>query len=383
MSFSHPDPMHGVQSGGQIRPSRARSFAWFIVAAVYFVLAKQTAALAAHGLSSGVWFGLVDRSILLFLLLVGYSAFAYLGQKQEQPIKAMGLERRPGWQREFALGSAIGWAGITACTLMIAVFGGIVVFFYIGWFQFLLIFVDLAILLVAALAQEVAFRGYPFQRLMEATNPLIATLLTSALYALVFVGNPEASAASVLLAMFMGWLLSVAYLRTRGLWVGWGIHFAWNASMAVLFGLPLSGLTKYSPVISGTALGPTWLTGFDYGPEGSAVGMVVVLLLVIVTVFATRDLKHKYAQPVIIAAGIPVDIDAVARRQHEAAMGPAPSASPQLVQIAGGQSEPSQPQEVPETQPTSSPSGTSETAGAESEPSLPSVAEPSLPPPQV
>jgi CAAX protease family protein len=349
MNLPQTDPMRGPRMSERSQPHRIRSFAWFILAVVYFVLARQTAAIAANGLSSGVWFELVDRSILLFLLIVGFAALGYIGQRQEEPVKAMGLDRRPGWRLEFALGSAIGWAGVAVCALIIAVFGGIVVFFYIGLGQFALIPLDLAILLIAALAQEVAFRGYPFQRLIEATNPTVATLMLSLLYALFIAGNPGSSTASVLLTMFIGWLLSIAYLRTRALWVGWGIHFAWNASMAVLFGLPLSGLTRFSPVISSTALGPTWLTGFDYGPEGSAVGMVVVLLLILVTIIATRDLKHKYAQPVIVAAGIPVDIDAIARRQHEAAMGPAQPAEPQIVQIAGVQPEKTQQQPAAES----------------------------------
>lgn len=346
---------------GQLVPHRFRSFAWFLIAVVYYLLAKQIAVTAANGLSSGVWFDFTDRAILLFLLIVGFSAMGYVGQRQHQPVKEMGLAIRPGWRREFALGSAIGWAGIAACTLMIAIFGGMVVVFYIGWRQFALIPFDLAILLVASLAEEVAFRGYPFQRLIEATNPFIATLLLSALFALIHAGNPGASAASFLVTMIAGWLLSVAYLRTRALWVGWGVHFAWNASMAVLFGLPLSGLTRFSPVISSTALGPTWLTGFDYGPEGSGVGIVVLLILIIVTMSATSDLKYKYAQPVIVAAGIPVDIDAVARRQHEAAMGSAQPEQPQIVQIAGVQ--PPQPQQPapgseapqPENEPPQSP----------------------------
>jgi hypothetical protein len=46
----------------------------------------------------------------------------------------------------------------------------------------------------------------------------------------------------------------------------------------------------------------------------------------------TRDLDYKYNAPEIVAGGIAVDLDAAARRQHEAAMGePAP---PPLVQIA-------------------------------------------------
>jgi uncharacterized protein len=329
---------------------RIRSLAWFLVAAFYYVLARSIAATAANGLSSGALFYFTDRAILLFLLILGFAAMGYVGQRQREPVREMGLAIRPGWRREFALGSAIGWAGVTACALMIFVFGGMVVVFYTGWRQFtLLLPLDLAILLISALAEEVAFRGYPFQRLIEATSAPIATLFLSALFALVHINNPGASAASSLLTFCAGWLFAVAYLRTRALWVGWGIHFAWNASMAILFGLPLSGLTQFSPVISSTALGPTWLTGFDYGPEGSAVGIFVILALVVVIIYATRDLKHKYAQPVIVAAGIPVDIDAISRRQHEAAMGPSQPAAPQFVQIEGIQPAPGNERQVGES----------------------------------
>jgi hypothetical protein len=49
---------------------------------------------------------------------------------------------------------------------------------------------------------------------------------------------------------------------------------------------------------------------------------------------ATRDLDFKYNAPVIVPGGIPVDLDAAARRQHDAAMGPAAEpAAPGLVQI--------------------------------------------------
>ncbi|MDE3202472.1 MAG: hypothetical protein KGN79_16300, partial [Acidobacteriota bacterium] len=49
----------------------------------------------------------------------------------------------------------------------------------------------------------------------------------------------------------------------------------------------------------------------------------------------TRDLDYEYNAPVIVPGGIPVDIDAAARRQHDAAMGAQPPAEPQIVQIAG------------------------------------------------
>lgn len=316
-------------------PGRLRAFGWFAIAAIYFVFAQQISLRAANGLSSGDWFLPVQSSILLFLLLVGYAAMGYAGQSQREPLKTMGLVRREGWKREFALGAALGWGGVVACVLPIAAFGSLIVRFWTDSHQFFLLFVNLLTLLVAALAEEIAFRGYAFQRLIDAIGPTLATLGMSVLFALIHLLNTNATAASTLVTILAGWLFSIAYLRTRALWLPWGLHFAWNASMGLLFGLPVSGLTIFNPVITTNAVGPVWLTGGGYGPEGSAVAVIVLPLLTIVLVRATRGYAHKYAQPVIVPGGIPVDIDAIARRQHEAAMNITPASNdPHLIQIA-------------------------------------------------
>jgi uncharacterized protein len=318
-----------MKSGG-----RLRSFSWFVIAAIYFVFAQQISLRAANGLSSGDWFLLVNSIILLFLLLVGYAAMGYAGQSQREPLKAMGLVRRQGWKREFALGAALGWGGVVACVLPMSLVGSLVIRFWTNGHQFFLLFVNLLTLAVASLAEEIAFRGYGFQRLIDAIGPTLATLGMSVLFAVMHLLNTNASAASTLVTILAGWLFSIAYLRTRALWLPWGLHFAWNASMGILFGLPVSGLTIFNPVITTNAVGPVWLTGAGYGPEGSAIAVVVLPVLTIVLVRATRGYAHKYAQPVIVPGGIPVDLDAIARRQHEAAMGTAAAPSePQLVQI--------------------------------------------------
>jgi hypothetical protein len=106
--------------------------------------------------------------------------------------------------------------------------------------------------------------------------------------------------------------------------------------MSILFGLPVSGMKAFNPVIMTHAVGPIWLTGGGYGLEGSAVAVIVLPVLMMILIKVTRDYAHRYAQPVIVPGGIPVDVDAIARRQHEAAMGPAAAAAPgepKLVQI--------------------------------------------------
>jgi membrane protease YdiL (CAAX protease family) len=313
---------------------RMRSFGWFLIAALYFALALTVAQHAARGLASGDDYELVSRSMLLFLLLLGYAGMGMVGQRQSSPLRAMGLAPRRGWLGELALGAALGWGGLVACVLPIAIFGELVLKFDATPHQLLLFAIDLATLAIAALAEEVAFRGYPFQRLIEAMGPFFATLFISMLFVAGHLQNPDSSTASLVSTLLAGWLLALAYLRTRALWVCWGFHFAWNASMGLLFGLPVSGLTIFSPVVSSYTRGPVWLTGGGYGPEGGAVVIGVLLALFVVLMRSTRELKHQYAGPVIIPGGLPVDIDALARRQHEQAMGEnIPPAGSQLVQI--------------------------------------------------
>jgi membrane protease YdiL (CAAX protease family) len=326
--------------------ARLRAFGWFLIAFLFALLARDVAMRAARGLASSDWFELTFCAAVLFLLLLGFAAMGMVGQGQQHPLAAMGLGRRPGWRGEFGLGAALGWGALIACILPLALFGGMSITYRVRGTHLVFLVVDLVVLALASLAEEVVFRGYPFQRLIEATGPLTATVLMSLVFAAVHGSNPDSSWASLLTTMLAGWLMALAYLRTRALWVAWGFHFAWNASMAVLFGLPVSGITTFSPVVSTYTRGPIWLTGGGYGPEGSAVAIVVLLIMMFVVAAATEDLKHEHAGPVIVPGGIPVDLDAISRRQHEAAMGPA--APPPLVQIAPPAAPPPLPTRLPE-----------------------------------
>jgi len=320
----------------QSAPSRRIwALVFCLVAYFYSWLAEALAGSAAGGFASGTWFEPIYRSMLLFLLLVGFWAMGRLFQRQRTPLKSMGLVRRATAAREFATGAALGWGAMVACVLPMALIGGFTLTFWTGPRQFGLLLLDLAVLLVAALAEEVVFRGYPFQRLVEAVGPVAATLLASAAFGIRHLANPDSTRGSTLVTVLAGWLLAMAYLRTRGLWLPWGLHFAWNASMGLLFGLPVSGMRTFSPVISTNAHGPVWLTGDGYGPEGSAVAAAVLIAASGALMYVTRDYAWEYAQPVVIPGGIPVDIDALAAQQHEAAMAsPAEiSAAPKLVQI--------------------------------------------------
>jgi uncharacterized protein len=313
---------------------RVRSFGYFIIALIYFVFAKILAGRAANGLVSGDWQGLVEQMALLFLLLLGYWAMGKVFENQRKPIEEMGLVVRAGAAQEFGIGAALGWGMMIASILPMVLTGGLIVSVWTTSRQFVLLLLNLLVLALAALAEEIAFRGYPFQRLIEALGPTLATLTFSAIFGLMHLMNPGATRGSTVVTMLAGWLLSVGYLRTRALWLPWGWHFAWNASMSLLFGLPLSGLTRFSPVIQSNTIGPDWITGGNYGPEGSLVTGAVLLIGLIVTIRVTRGYAYKYAQPVIVSGGAPVNLDAMGHVLAPHHQNQTPPAGDRLVQIS-------------------------------------------------
>ena len=161
-----------------------------VVAYLYSWLAEGIAGGVASGFSSGPWFELVYRSTLLVLLLVGYWAMGYVFQRQRTPLKSMGLIRRATAAREFGTGAAFGWGAMLVCVLPMAVIGGFTLTFWTGPRQFGLLVLDLAVLLVAALAEELIFRGYPFQRLIDGVGPVMATLMASVVFGIRHLANP-------------------------------------------------------------------------------------------------------------------------------------------------------------------------------------------------
>jgi hypothetical protein len=109
-----------------------------------------------------------------------------------------------------------------------------------------------------------------------------AIVVLSVLFGAGHLGNPHASFFGVLNTVLVGVLLSIAYLRTKALWLPYGIHLGWNVALGMIFGLPVSGMTAFSVLVKGTASGPKWLTGGEYGLEASLTGTAVILLGILI-----------------------------------------------------------------------------------------------------
>jgi membrane protease YdiL (CAAX protease family) len=129
---------------------------------------------------------------------------------------------------------------------------------------------------IAALNEEVLFRGYPFQRLIESIGAWPAVIVLSVLFAVPHLFNPNSTMFAAFNTAAVGALLAAAYLLTRSLWLAWGIHWGWNLMLAVVYGLSVSGFDTDGPV-DGSVMGPAWLTGGAYGIEGGASGSIAIV----------------------------------------------------------------------------------------------------------
>jgi len=324
--MSAPYPTHG----------RLRSYLLFVVAVFYFFLARSLARHSALEFASQ-WYSLAEQIILSLLLLLGYAAMGYWFSFQNHPLSEQGLPRRSGFTSEFGTGLATGWGIALVCVLPMAFAGGIAIAISSHLADWTWLPIEIAFFALAAFVEEIAFRGYGFQRFMDAVGPVGATIGFAAFYGLVQAFLPGATHLSFTVSIVFNILLSVVYLRTRALWFSWGINFGWKASRALLFGLAVSGVNSHSPVVQGDPMGSFWLTGGGFGLDGTWVALLVMLLAFPVIYRLTRDLDYIHNAPILIPGGIPVDLDAAARAQHDAAMGPASPVVPAvagLVQIA-------------------------------------------------
>ena len=256
---------------------------WRIVLGILLALAANylAGAIASAAANSQRSFEFVYRPTLLILLLAWFSALLLFADRIDaNPLQALGLGRKRALS-DSLFGMLVGAGCICAGVALIAALGGVSFSMRTNRHTAALLLVEVFILATGAMAEELMFRGYPFQRILEGAGPAVAIAVLSVFFGIAHRWNPHARDAALLSlfnTIFVGVLLAFAYLRVRNLWLPWGVHFGWNAALGVLFGLPVSGLNDFSVVVHGKATGPVSLTGGPYGIEGGLAGTLAILV---------------------------------------------------------------------------------------------------------
>lgn len=254
----------------------------------------------AHGrLRSGWWVAV----FLLLLLACLAPLIALAGQRQQgvpvwqqalavlvASVVCQLLRRRPigellgpldrRWLRGLAAGATLGFALMAVPAAGLAALG--VVTFEWNPPDSAALSSLAAVFVAVAVTEELMFRGFAFQRLIDGLGVWPAQVIGAGFFLLTHadalrdagtVGVPGAVNIFVASLMF-----GFAYLRTHSLAMPIGLHVAANMTQGALLGFGVSGNGTQgwlAPVLNG----PQWLTGGPFGLEASVPGLLSVVVL--------------------------------------------------------------------------------------------------------
>jgi uncharacterized protein len=159
--------------------------------------------------------------------------------------------------------------------------------------------------LLAAVVEEIIFRGFLFRLTQKLGGMWGALAVTSILFGAAHAANKGATVgSSVAIALEAGVLLGAAYALTQRLWLPIGLHLGWNFAEGSIFGMSVSGGAQKGSLITGELHGKALLTGGAFGPEASIVAVIVCLTAAIYLLWkATQRPTSEVSRPYRFAPG--------------------------------------------------------------------------------
>jgi len=253
---------------------------------------------------------------LIAILLSTWIAGRFLDRRR---FSDFGLRLSRDWWIDFGFGLLLGALLVTLIFLIQLFTGwikvtGTLVTHNQGMVFPLAILVYLAMFVAVGIYEELLFRGYQLQNLAEGLRGkllppqlavILATLLSSTVFGVMHMTNPNSSLVSTLNIIMAGiLLLATGYILTGELAIPIGVHITWNFFMGNIFGFPVSGLdVSATTLISTQPTGPALWTGGAFGPEAGLVGLFAMLLGGVLTAlwvkvrYGSLGICQKLAEP--------------------------------------------------------------------------------------
>lgn len=234
----------------------------------------------------------------LAFILAGLLLLKFVDRR---PIRMLGIGFGRGWLRELLVGMAGGLVLTSLLVLILAGTGAVsleVVPDIGASLAALPLF--LYIFTVAAVLEELLFRGYLLQALAEGSRRWFAAIVLCVPFTWAHADNPDLTMVGVSNIFLAGVVLVILYFQTRRLWLPIGFHLSWNLAQSWLWGFDVSGIAIRDQLFAVTTTGSDIITGGEFGLEGSIVStaafvLIITWLMVWRTVTPTDEVAEMWA----------------------------------------------------------------------------------------
>jgi uncharacterized protein len=198
------------------------------------------------------------------------SVFWYKIKKQK--LSSLGLT----WQgSSFAKGTLLG-ASLLSIGFICLQWGGWVIIDNIQ-LNGLSLFVSFLMYISVAITEELVCRGVILSLLQDSLSRWVALLITSLLFGVLHLFNPNVTWISLFNISISGVLMGISYLYNRNLMFPIGLHFGWNYFQGSIFGFEVSGNAQQG-LIQQHIVGNILLNGGEFGFEGSIFALPLMLI---------------------------------------------------------------------------------------------------------
>ena len=151
------------------------------------------------------------------------------------------------------------------------------------------------LMLLVALAEEIAFRGFVLGHLLTAgVNRFVALFLSSALFSLMHIFNPNFSLIAFLNILLAGILIGSTYIYTRNLWFPIALHLFWNWLQGPILGFEVSGGRLGGTLLSLELPEENIINGGAFGFEGSVLcTALMIIAIAIILKIQSRKVNQR------------------------------------------------------------------------------------------
>lgn len=164
---------------------------------------------------------------------------------------------------------------------------GLIILYFFGFF-------------IQGMSEEVIFRGYFMSTIGGKHSAATAIAVSSVGFAIAHLANPGITVLAFINLTLFGIFAALYIICFDDIWGACAVHSIWNFTQGNVFGISVSGTGEAASVFRTTAVSDkAWLSGGEFGIEGSILTTVVLVAASVIVLLRIRKNQNTEVQEAI------------------------------------------------------------------------------------